>query len=217
MRHPLFCLVSFINTSWDSVNQSRELRVPYLHSTNWHVLSFYTFPWHHGQTPCPPVPCPSRKQTFHLLLLLASSAWVDWSTPFSTSSLLLALNWSTGICPEEISWGAFCCFQLSLPMVLIGNWIPKVQWSFNSVGGGKKCNQAKLVLWSWMSQGQFVQITWPFVPEATQLGNWAKRTISLQIKCSISAELSWTTELQWLKQQNWAQNLIKTWVRCVVV
>lgn len=189
------------------------LGVPYLHSTNQHVLSFYTFPWHHRQTPCPPGACPSRKHTLHLLLLLASLAWVDCSIPFSTSNLFLALSWFAGVCPKEISWGVFCCFQLSPPIALIRDWIPKVQWSLNSVGGGKKWNQAKPVLWSWMSQGQFAQITWPFVPEATQLGNWAKRTISLQIKHSIWAELSWTSELQCLKQLSWAQDLIKTWVR----
>lgn len=59
---------------------------------------------------------------------------------------------------------------------LIRDWILKLHCPFNNVLGGKKWKQEKSVLWSWMSQGQFIQITWPFVPEATQLGNWAKRT-----------------------------------------
>lgn len=66
MRHPLLCLVSFINTNWDSVAQNRELRVPFLHGTNCLVLSFYTFPWHHRH--CPPVGYLSRKHTLHLYL-----------------------------------------------------------------------------------------------------------------------------------------------------
>lgn len=208
MRCPLLCLLTFINTGWDNVEQRRDFRVPYLHSTNRDILSFSSFPWHHRHTSYPPTASPGRNLALHYS---ASLVWVDWNFFFST-------NLPSGICSKEITLCVlffifFLCFRLSLPIVLIRDWIPKVQWSFNSVGGGKKWNQAKPVLWSWMSQGQFTQITWPFVPEATQLGNWVKTTISLQIKPNLWAELSWATEFQCLKQLIWAQDLIKIWIR----
>lgn len=169
-------------------------------------MSWYTFPWHHGQTSCSPVAHPGTTHFICFFCLLLQLGKIE--APPSYLYFFLA--------PQLICWclpkGIFCSFQLSLPIAFIGDWVPKVLCSL-TVWVEENWNQVKPVLWSWMSQRQLSQIPWPFVPEATQLGNWMKRTISLQIKRSVWAELSWASELQWLKNLIWAQDLIITWVR----
>lgn len=184
-------LLSILHKHKSRLCKSNQSLVPYLHSTNQHILLLYTFPWHNRQTLFSSGS--SRKHSLYLLLLLPSSLWEDWST----ISVLLIFSWSS-ICwclPKRT--GIFCCFQLSLPIEFIGDWMPKVLWSL-SMQVEENWNQVKSVLWFWVSQRQLPQIPWPFVPEATQLGKWIKEQFHCRSN-NVWAELSWVSELQWLK------------------
>lgn len=188
IKHPLLCLESFINTSSDCANQSRA----------WFLTCIAT-----TSTSCSSIPSPGTTDKHPALQRLIQEALIvspvsscffkkqeqDWSTPF----ILLIFSCSL-ICwclPKRTV--RFCCFQLSLPIAFMGNWMPKVLWSL-TMQVGEDWNQLKSVLWSWMIQRQLSQIPWPFVPQATQLGKWMKTTILLQIKHGVWAKLSWASE-----------------------
>lgn len=191
VRHPFLCLVSFINASWDCVNQSRALSLTFTAPTNTSVLAH--LPLAPQTNPCSPAAPPGSSHCiccFSLLLHFGKTEYLHTSNCFFfVPNLLLSAQRNIWLLSVVT---AYCTY-----------------WGLDAKGsvisysvGGRKLKPGKIFVWSWMSQRQLSQIPWPSVPEATQLGKRMKRTISLQIIHSGWAELSWASELQWLKKSH---------------
>lgn len=72
--------------------KSKQSLVPHLHSNNQHILFFYTFPWHHRQTPCSPAAHPGSTHCISCFFLLLQEARTRLKHPLHTSNFFLLLN-----------------------------------------------------------------------------------------------------------------------------
>lgn len=185
---PLLSILHKHKLRWCKPKQSL---VAYLHSTNQHILSFYTFPWYNRQTVLQwliqeALIVPPASSCFFTLGRLKHSP--------RTSNFFLVLNL---LVSAQKNW------HILLLSVFTTCWIHGGLDAKGSVislsAGGRKLEPGKICALILNEPKTTVPNPLTLCAKGNPAGKVNKRTISLQIKHNVWADLSWVSELQGLK------------------